>query len=117
MLVQNGTKNTIKGILNTPAYTGSLVHNREETKKFLSDSELYKIRKKFDKQITFKNTHRPLISEEDFRTVQELMKSKRNNRSNGKESLFALSLNVQTVEGECTLSQIDVTGLMFVGAM
>lgn len=39
-------QNTIKGILNNPAYTGSLVHNREETTKFLSDSELYKIRKR-----------------------------------------------------------------------
>ncbi|MES5953103.1 recombinase family protein [Bacillus fungorum] len=49
--INAGTKwhqNTIKGILNNPAYTGNLVHNREETTKFLSDSELYKIRKKRD---------------------------------------------------------------------
>ncbi|WP_139037464.1 recombinase family protein [Bacillus safensis] len=39
-------QNTNKGILKNPAYKGSLVHNREETTKFLSDSELYKIRKR-----------------------------------------------------------------------
>ncbi len=92
--INAGTKwhqNTIKGILNNPAYTGSLVHNREETTKFLSDSELYKIRKKVDleKQIIIKNTHTPLIKEDDFRAVQELMKKKGTHKSNGKESLFA----------------------------
>ncbi|MBV5114111.1 hypothetical protein [Bacillus safensis] len=39
----------MKGILNNPAYTGRLVHHREETTKFFSASELYKMRKKYFK--------------------------------------------------------------------
>ncbi|OIK08921.1 recombinase family protein [Bacillus sp. MUM 13] len=92
--INAGTKwhqNTIKGILNNPAYIGNLVHHREETTKFLSDSELFKVRKKVDheKQIVVENAHPPIISEEDFKAVQELMKNKGKRKSNGKESLFA----------------------------
>lgn len=84
-------QNTIKGILNNPAYTGRLVHHREETTKFLSDSELYKVRKKVDheKQIIVENSHPSIISDDDFKAVQELMEKKGKHRSNGKESLFA----------------------------
>lgn len=89
-----GTKwhqNTIKGILNNPVYTGKLVFRREETTGILAESELYKIRRKVepDKQIVIENAHPALVSETDFNAVQELMKKKGKNRSNGKESLFA----------------------------
>ncbi|WP_440705960.1 recombinase family protein [Heyndrickxia oleronia] len=82
---------TIKGILNNPAYTGRLVHHREETTKFLSESELYKVRKKIEpeKQIVIENAHPAIISDNDFKAVQELMKKKGKSRSNGKENLFA----------------------------
>lgn len=52
---------------------------------------MYKIRIKVDleKQNNNKNTHPPLITEDDFRAVQELMKKKGTHKSNGKESLFA----------------------------
>ncbi|AMM88101.1 hypothetical protein UP15_03610 [Bacillus pumilus] len=36
-----------EGVIPEHAYTESLVHHRKETTKFLSDSELYKIRKKY----------------------------------------------------------------------
>ncbi|WP_141232241.1 hypothetical protein [Bacillus subtilis] len=35
------------------------------------------------------NSHPPLITEDDFRAVQELMKKKGTRKSNGKGSLFA----------------------------
>lgn len=89
-----GTKwhqNTIKGILNNPVYTGKLVFRREETTGVLAKSELYKVRRNVepDKQIVIENAHPALVSEADFNAVQELMKKKGKNRSNGKESLFA----------------------------
>jgi site-specific DNA recombinase len=92
--INAGTKwhqNTIKGILNNPAYIGNLVHHREETTKFLSDSELFKVRKMVDieKQIIVENAHPSIISDEDYKAVQELMKKKGKHKSNGKESLFA----------------------------
>lgn len=115
--INAGTKwhqNTIKGILNTPAYTGSLVHNREETTKFLSDSELYKIRKKvdLDKQIIIENSHPPLITEDDFRAVQELMKKKGTRKSNGKGSLFA---HIAKCSDCGSGNLVEVKGLTFVG--
>lgn len=84
-------QNTIKGILKNPVYTGKLVFCREETTDSLADSELYKLRRKVehDKQIIIENAHPALVSETDFNAVQELMKKKGKNRSNGKESIFA----------------------------
>ncbi|MCY7902771.1 recombinase family protein [Bacillus inaquosorum] len=82
----------IKGILNNPAYTESRsTQQRRDNKVIKCDSKSYKIRKKvdLDKQIIIKNSHPPLITEDDFRAVQELMKKKGTRKSNGKGSLFA----------------------------
>ncbi|MDF2960683.1 MAG: Recombinase, partial [Paenibacillus sp.] len=64
----SGTKwhqNSVKGILNSPIYTGKLVFHREEATQNLADSELYKIRREVDtdKQIVIENAHLALISE------------------------------------------------------
>lgn len=65
-----------------------------KSKKFdvvIAKSELYKKRRRVEpeNQVIIENAHSPLISEEDFQAVQELMKSKGKYKSNGKESLFA----------------------------
>lgn len=91
---RNGKKwhqNTIKGLLNNQAYIGKLVHCKEETLNTLAKSELYKKRKQLEpeKQVIIENAHPALISEEDFQAVQELMRKKGKQKSNGKESLFA----------------------------
>lgn len=82
---------TIKGIFNNPVYIGNLVHHRSETTKHLGASETYKIRNEIApaEQIIVVNTHPAIVSKEDFDAVQELMKKKGIDRSNGKESLFA----------------------------
>ena len=82
---------TIKTILSNPTYTGKLVQHRSETTKHLGKSETYKLRRPVDAnhQIIVENTHPAIISQEDFEAVQALMKSKRQARSNGRESLFA----------------------------
>ncbi|MCI9885466.1 recombinase family protein [Bacillus altitudinis] len=46
------------------------------------------------KQIIIKNTHPPLITEDDFRAVQELMKKKETNRSKEKRVCLPISLNM-----------------------
>ncbi|GAB6928869.1 site-specific resolvase TndX [Paenibacillus sp. JCM 10914] len=89
-----GTKwkqSTIKDILSNPVYTGNLVYRRQETTGTLAESELYKIRRKVDadKQIIIENAHPALVSEEDFESVQKLMRKKGKSKSNGKESLFS----------------------------
>ncbi|MEC1524364.1 recombinase family protein [Neobacillus niacini] len=82
---------TIKTILSNPTYTGKLVQHRSESTKYLGKSETYKLRRSVDadRQIIVENTHPAIISQEDFETVQALMKSKRRAKSNGRESLFA----------------------------
>ncbi len=92
--VNAGTKwhqNSINGILANPVYTGKTVHHRDETTRFLSDSELYKLRVKVDeeKQIIVEDTHPAIIKLDEFQAVQELRLKKGTNKSNGKESLFA----------------------------
>lgn len=84
-------QSTLKRILTNPVYTGKLVYCREETTNTLSKSETYKIRKKVDpeNQIIIENAHPAIISEDDFQSVQLLMKKKGQSKSNGKESLFA----------------------------
>jgi len=89
-----GTKwhqNSIKGILNNEVYTGKLVFHREETTRTLAKSELYKERRKIesDKHIVIENAHPAIISEDDYKAVQELMQRKGKHKSNGKESLFS----------------------------
>ncbi len=64
---------------------------REETTGTLAKAELYKERRKIesDKHIVIENAHPPIISEDDYKTVQELMQRKGKHKSNGKESLFS----------------------------
>ncbi|MGE7273578.1 recombinase family protein [Brevibacillus panacihumi] len=79
-------QSSIKCILTNETYTGTLCQHREEVVSLMS-KERVKIPK--DKQIIFENAHPALISKEDYEAVQELMKSKGKNHSNGQESLFA----------------------------
>ncbi|WP_262495765.1 recombinase family protein [Paenibacillus sp. B2(2019)] len=79
-------QSTVKLILSNMVYTGTLVHHREETKDFIS-----KKRKRVtpDQQIVYENAHPEIISMDEYLAVQEKMKQKARNKSNGQESLFA----------------------------
>lgn len=92
---------TIKGILKNPNYTGALVQHRTETTNRLGNSETYKTRKEVDTQyqIVVKNTHPAIVSQDEFDSVQALMKAKGKAKSNGKESLFA---NIAVCADCCT---------------
>lgn len=84
-------QNTVSGILKNPHYTGMLVQHRTSTSKFLAESESYRLRNSVEEnnQVSIENAHPPLISHKQFQEVQNLIESKKQNRSNGKESLFA----------------------------
>ncbi|MGE6896494.1 recombinase family protein [Priestia flexa] len=79
-------QSTVKKILTNIVYTGTLVQHREETVNFIS-----KKRKQVapDKQIITENAHPSIITMDEYNAVQEKMKNKGINRSNGQESLFA----------------------------
>lgn len=79
-------QSTVKLILSNIVYTGTLVHHREETIDFIS-----KKRKRVEpsQQIVFENAHPAIISMDEYNAVQEKMKQKGKNKSNGRESLFA----------------------------
>lgn len=79
-------QSTVKTILSNIIYTGTLVQHREETVNFIS-----KKRKQVapDKQIIIEKAHPAIITMDEYNAVQEKMKSKGRNRSNGQESLFA----------------------------
>lgn len=74
-LSQQSNQNTIKGILTNPVYTGKQVFHREETTRLLSASETYKVRRKVDEeeQVVIENAHPALITDDDYKSVQELM--------------------------------------------
>ncbi|AWB46798.1 recombinase family protein [Paenibacillus sp. CAA11] len=79
-------QSSIKCILTNVTYTGTLCQHREEVRSHMSKE---RVKVPEDKQIIFENAHPALISKEDFKAVQDLMKSKGNSHSNGQESLFA----------------------------
>ncbi|WP_018885357.1 recombinase family protein [Paenibacillus massiliensis] len=79
-------QSTVKIILTNPMYTGNMVQNRSEVVSIRT-----KLRKKLDtgQQTHVQNTHPAIISLDEFEQVQEKLKRKGTQRSNGQESLFA----------------------------
>jgi DNA invertase Pin-like site-specific DNA recombinase len=77
---------TVKVILQNPHYTGQLVQQRETT---ISATNKSRIKVPIEKQITVPDTHEPLISEETFNLVQDLIKSRANKRKPENKHLFS----------------------------
>ncbi|MCI1693314.1 recombinase family protein [Aneurinibacillus aneurinilyticus] len=79
-------QSTVKLILSNIVYTGTLVQHQTETTDFIS-----KRRKQVDpsKQVITENAHPAIITMDEHNAVQEKMKKKGKNKSNGQESLFA----------------------------
>ena len=76
---------TIKNILKNPLYTGDLIQNRRRR---IS----YKIRKiinnKKNEWIIVKNTHKAIVSREDYEDAQRILKYNSNIKSNKKEQFL-----------------------------
>ncbi len=73
---------TIRGILENPHYLGKMAQCREET---ISVVNKRRKQKDVEDYIVVENTHEPLVSEEDFNTVQSLLVSRRKNAYHTKD--------------------------------
>ena len=67
------SKSTIGKILTNETYIGNVVQNRTTTVSYRNHSIVYKPKEEW---IVVKNTHEPIISENDFKKVQEMFKIK-----------------------------------------
>src|SRR5699024_856841 len=76
---------SVRAILENPHYTGDLVQQRETTINVTTDK-----RKKNDPSefIIVKDTHEAIISKEDFKIVQQLIKERKRKRPRAKKHLF-----------------------------
>lgn len=79
-------QSSVKTILSNIIYTGTIAQHCEETVDFIT-----KKRKKVDaeKQIIHHRPELAIITMDEYQTVQEKMRTKGRNKSNGQESLFA----------------------------
>ncbi|TMW71158.1 recombinase family protein [Alteribacter natronophilus] len=76
---------TIRKILTNPHYTGDLVQHRETTRSVTSDARESVPE---EKHLIKKDAHPPLVSRSDFQAVQELMKTRKRNRTKVQLHLF-----------------------------
>lgn len=82
----NWCSDTISSILSKQEYIGDTVNFRTTTKSFKNKKTIDNPKEKWK---VFKNTYPAVISEEDFRLVQELRKNKRRPTATGKISIFS----------------------------
>ena len=76
----------IKNILKDETYIGNSIHNRQSTVSFKSKK---KYRRPESEWLHVENTHEAIISKDDFMQVQEMIKSRRREQSNGITQIFA----------------------------
>lgn len=72
---KNWSPSTLKDMLQNPAYIGKVCWGRELEKKIMEDGTMKKIRFKNPDYQIYEALHAPIISDEIFYKVQELMKS------------------------------------------
>ncbi|EOU1462731.1 recombinase family protein [Clostridium perfringens] len=83
----------VRSILENPHYTGSLVQNRTTSLNVVSKK---RIQNSPNKYIIVKNTHEPIISNEQFDLVQSLIDKRRKKRPNQNVHLFSNMLFCST---------------------
>lgn len=76
---------TITKILKNEAYIGNMVQLKEQTKNAISE---IRIKNQESNIIRVENTHEAIISKEDFKIVQELLKSRSKKRAHQATHLF-----------------------------
>lgn len=76
----------VKSILKDEIYIGNSVHNKQTNFSF---KDKRKVRKPQDEWRKVENTHEPIISKEDFESVQEMMASRRRQQKDGTTQIFA----------------------------
>ncbi|MCM1253969.1 MAG: recombinase family protein [Clostridium sp.] len=76
----------VKSILKDETYIGNSVHNKQSN---ISFKNKRKVRKPQDEWWRVENTHEPIISKEDFESVQEMITSRRRQQKDGTTQIFA----------------------------
>lgn len=77
---------SIRAILLNQAYIGRVVFGRTKTKGFFDKTRIHAPEEEW---IVVENTHEPIISQELWDTVHQLMKSRRRENSKGEVQMFA----------------------------
>lgn len=77
---------SVRSIMNNPVYLGKVVFGRRKTKGFFDKSIVDVPEQDW---IVVDNTHEPIITQEVWDTVHQIMKSKRTENSNGEVQMFA----------------------------
>ena len=80
------TINQVKSILKDETYIGNTIHNKQTNVSFKSKK---KYRKPESEWLRIENTHEGIISKEDFQQVQEMIRSRRRQQSDGTTQIFA----------------------------
>lgn len=77
----------VKSILKDETYIGNTIHYRETN---VSYKNKHRIRKDKDEWLRVENTHEPIVSKEDFETVQQMIASRRRtSKWDGTNQIFA----------------------------
>lgn len=77
---------SIRAILNNPVYLGKVVFGRSKTKGFFDKRRVETAEKEW---VVAENTHEPLISQELWDTVHQMMKARRRENGKGEVQPFA----------------------------
>ena len=80
------TLTSVKNILKDETYIGNTVHYRQTT---LSYKNKRRVRGNEDTMLRIEDTHEPIISKEDFETVQQMIVSRRRKKKDGTSSIFS----------------------------
>lgn len=76
----------VKHILKDETYIGNTVHNKQST---ISYKNKKRVRKPPSEWLRIENTHEPIISEDDFNQVQNMIESRRRETKDGQRQIFA----------------------------
>ena len=77
---------SVRSIMNNPVYLGKVVFGRRKTKGFFDKSIVDVPEQDW---IVVEDTHEPIITQEVWDTVHQIMKSRRRENSNGEVQMFA----------------------------
>lgn len=77
---------SVRCILENPHYTGNLIQQRETT---LSVTNKARMKHSKEQMVIVKNTHEPIIPEDTFQLVQDLIKSRAKKRNPSNRHLFS----------------------------
>lgn len=99
---------SIRAILNNPVYLGKLVFGRSKTKGFFDKRRVHTEESEW---VVAENTHEPLITQEQWDTVHQMMKVRRRENGTGTVQPFAGLVKCADCGSSLNLSYTDLREL------